>query len=257
MLTFRNTNIVFILLLVLALAINQFTHLPFFGYLLLLLGYSLVVFYGCYEVSSGFFLPVYCAAINGKKEIALSFDDGPATQYTIETLQVLKEQEVKAAFFCIGHRIKGNEQLLQAVHRQGHLIGNHSYSHHYWFDLFSSKKMLADMQQMDQEVLRVTGMQPKIFRPPYGVINPNLKKAIIRGKYTPVGWSVRSMDTVIKDEQKLYKKIKRALQPGAVFLFHDTSRTTLAVLPGFIKWVRENGYEIVRLDQLLQIKPYA
>ena len=59
---------------------------------------------------------------------------------------------------------------------------------------------------MDDEMERVTGLKPKLFRPPYGVTNPNLKKAIINGGYTPVGWSVRSMDTVIKDEKKLLDK---------------------------------------------------
>jgi peptidoglycan-N-acetylglucosamine deacetylase len=137
------------------------------------------------------------------------------------------------------------------------MIGNHSYSHHTWFDLFSYKKMLGDLKKMDEEMERVTGLQPKLFRPPYGVTNPNLKKAIINGGYIPVGWSVRSMDTVIKDEKKLLNKISRSLKPGAIFLFHDTSKTTLAILPSFIKWVRESGYEIVRLDKMLHLKPYA
>ncbi|MEO5893291.1 MAG: polysaccharide deacetylase family protein, partial [Ferruginibacter sp.] len=119
------------------------------------------------------------------------------------------------------------------------------------------QKMLQDLKMMDREMERVTGLQPKLFRPPYGVTNPNLKKAIINGGYIAVGWSVRSMDTVIKDERTLFKKITNALEPGAIFLFHDTNKTTLAILPAFIKWVKENGYEIVRLDKMLQLKPYA
>lgn len=117
--------------------------------------------------------------------------------------------------------------------------------------------MLADLKLMDSEMKRITGLEPKLFRPPYGVTNPNLKKAIIRGGYVPVGWSVRSMDTVIKNEKKLFDKISKSLKPGAIFLFHDTSKTTLAVLPAFINWVKQNGYEIVRIDKMLQLKPYA
>ena len=98
---------------------------------------------------------------------------------------------------------------------------------------------------------------PKLFRPPYGVTNPNLKKAIIKGNYTPVGWSVRSMDTVIRNEKKLLDKVKRSLKPGAVFLFHDTSKTTVNILPGFIREVKNNGYHIVPLDKLLHLVPYA
>ena len=167
------------------------------------------------------------------------------------------EDGVKSAFFCIGKRIAENEQLFQQLHEEGHLIGNHSFSHHVWFDLFSAKKMLADMRAMDMEMERVTGLQPKLFRPPYGVTNPNLNKAIINGGYTSIGWSVRSMDTVIENEKMLFDKICRSLKPGAIFLFHDTSKTTLAILPAFINWVKQNGYEIVRLDKMLHLKPYA
>ena len=148
-----------------------------------------------------FFYKVICSANTDQKEIAISFDDGPASNYTPEILQLLKQDNVKAAFFCIGNRIAGNESIIAKIKEEGHIIGNHSYSHHFWFDLFSSKKMLDDLKKMDQEIERVIGLQPKLFRPPYGVTNPNLKKAIIKGDYTPVGWSVRSMDTVIKNEK--------------------------------------------------------
>ena len=113
------------------------------------------------------------------------------------------------------------------------------------------------MKQMDDEMERVIGMKPKLFRPPYGVTNPNVKKAIIKGGYTPVGWSVRSLDTVIKDEKKLLSKINSGIKPGAGFLFHDTSKTTLDVLPEFIQEVKKRGYQIVPLDKLLHLQPYA
>lgn len=257
MLNFRNTNIGFIILVAIVIALDWYSIVPFFVYPLLVLAYSGIVFYGCYFVDSNFFLPVICSANTDKKEIAISFDDGPVNEFTAELLQVLNEHDIKAAFFCIGKRIGENVQLFQQLHQEGHLIGNHSYSHHVWFDLFSAKKMLADMRTMDREMERVTGLQPKLFRPPYGVTNPNLKKAIINGGYTPIGWSVRSMDTVIQNEKKLFDKISKSLKPGAIFLFHDTSKTTLAVLPAFIKWVKQNGYEIVRLDKMLHLKPYA
>ena len=117
--------------------------------------------------------------------------------------------------------------------------------------------MQADLEQMDEAMQAVTGLKPKLFRPPYGVTNPNVKKAIINGGYTPVGWSVRSMDTVIKDENKLLKKINTAIKPGAVFLFHDTSKTTVGVLPKFMQEVKKRGYHIVPLDKLLALTAYA
>ena len=233
------------------------TGLPVYIYPLLFITYSLLVFYGCYYVGSNFFIKIVCSANTENKEIAISFDDGPAVNFTPEILHLLKQENIKAAFFCIGNRIAGNENIVKQIIADGHIIGNHSFSHHFWFDMFSSKKMLDDLQQMDHEMEKLTGLQPKLFRPPYGVTNPNLKKAVIKGGYTPVGWSIRSMDTVIKDEKKLLHKISRSLKPGAIFLFHDTSKTTVNALPAFIKEVKNKGYNIIPLDKLLLLKPYA
>jgi peptidoglycan/xylan/chitin deacetylase (PgdA/CDA1 family) len=257
MLNFRNTNIFFSILLIVLIGVHIKYGLPFYIYPLLFIAYSLIVFYGCYYVGSNFFIKIVCSASTDKKEIAISFDDGPAANYTPEILQLLKQENIKATFFCIGYRIAGNENILRQIKNEGHIIGNHSYSHHFWFDMYSSKKMLGDLKMMDHEMERVTGMRPKLFRPPYGVTNPNLKKAIINGGYTPVGWSVRSLDTVIKDEKKLFDKIIGSLKPGAVFLFHDTQKVTLNMLPEFIKEVKNRGYQIVPLDKLLHLTPYA
>ena len=160
-------------------------------------------------------------------------------------------------FFALETGLQENESLFRQVHEAGHIIGNHSYSHHMWFDLFSANKMYDDLQMMDAAMQKVIGMKPKLFRPPYGVTNPNLRKAVMKGNYIPVGWNVRSLDTVITDEQKLLKKVTKALKPGAVVLFHDTGKAIPAVLPAFITMAREKGYEIVRLDKLLNLEPYA
>lgn len=257
MLNFRNTNILFISLLVLIIGYNLIYPVPLFIYAILVIVYSFILFYGCYYIRSNFFINVICSAKTGEKEIAISFDDGPATAYSGEILQILKANNVKAAFFCIGNRIAGKEKIFEQLHEDGHLIGNHSYSHHFWFDMFSSKKMLADLKMMDTVMEKTIGLRPKLFRPPYGVINPNVRKAIVKGNYVPVGWSVRSMDTIIRDEKKLLNKITRSLRNGAIFLFHDTSKTTLAILPQFIKHATQEGYKIVRLDKMLNLQAYA
>jgi len=257
MLNFRNTNILFALLMAVLIVLHFFIQVPLLVYVLVVFIYSLLLFYGSYFIQSGFYIKATCSAQTDKKIIALTFDDGPAKSYTPQILRVLEEHDVQAAFFCIGNRIAGNETLVQAIHEQGHIIGNHSYSHHFWFDLFSSKKMLSDMKLMDAIVNEYTGLTPKLFRPPYGVTNPNVKKAIINGGYTPVGWSLRSMDTVIKDEKKLLEKVKQSINPGTIILFHDTSKTTLGILPEFIRYVKANGYEIVRLDKMVNLSVYA
>ncbi|HTC00505.1 MAG TPA: polysaccharide deacetylase family protein [Ferruginibacter sp.] len=257
MLNFKNTTIVFVALLVILMVCNTMHNIPLTIYVAIILIYSLILFYGCYYIGSNFFIKVICSATTDKKQIAISFDDGPAISFTPEILQVLKAHNIKAAFFCIGNRIVGNENLLTQLHKEEHIIGNHSYSHHFWFDLFSAKKVISDLQMMDKVTKDMIGVQPKLFRPPYGVLNPNIKKAITKGNYIPIGWSVRSFDTVINDDKKLLNKISSSLKPGAIFLFHDTSKITLSVLPLFIQYVKENDYEIVRLDKMLNLQPYA
>lgn len=233
------------------------THdLTYWSIAVVLFLYSLVVFYGCYFINSNFFIQTICKANTGKKEIAISFDDGPVTNYTPQVLQVLNQHNIKAAFFCIGNRINNNEALLKQVHEEGHIVGNHSFTHSTWFDLFTHKRMSEELVMTDDAIEKITGCKPRLFRPPYGVINPNVKKAIIKGSYIPLGWSMRSYDTIIKDEQKLLHRITRSVKPGDIFLFHDTCKTTLNVLPIFIQHVQQKGFAIVRLDKLLDINAY-
>ncbi len=257
MLNFKNTNIFFIIIALVMITLATRYHVPVYAYILMALIYSLVLFYGSYYVGSNFFMKVLCHANASTKQIAISFDDGPAQKYTTEILQVLKANNVPAVFFCIGKNIPGNEALLKQITDQGHVVGNHSFSHHFWFDLFSTKKMLNDVQLMNETAENITGLRPALFRPPYGVTTPNMKKVMERSGLTAIGWNIRSLDTVIKEEDKLFNKISGLLQPGAIVLLHDTSKTTLAILPRFIEVARSKGYEFVRADKLLNIAPYA
>lgn len=257
MLNFRNTNIVFGCLLVLLVVADLLYGVSLWACVALAFVYPLILFYGCYYIGSNFFIQVMCSAETDKKIITITFDDGPDSVNTPQILNILQKHHVPAAFFCIGNRIAGKGAVLKQIHEQGHIIGNHSFSHHFWFDLFSSAKMLDDMRLMDQAMKQATGLTPLLFRPPYGVINPNLKKAVIKGGYVPIGWSVRSMDTVINDPQKLLNKVVSRLNPGAVFLFHDTGAAIISVLPLFIEQAKAQGYQIVRLDKMLNLQAYA
>jgi peptidoglycan/xylan/chitin deacetylase (PgdA/CDA1 family) len=261
MLTLRNTNII----LGLALAALIWLHFRYgtslYWLIPLLVGYSLLLFYGSYHIGSNFYIKVICAGehllgATAVKQIALSFDDGPSDRYTADILHILKEHGVEAAFFCIGQRIPGREALLRQAHEQGHVIGNHSYSHHRWFDLFSAARMTADLRVSGEAVQNVIGHTPRFFRPPYGVTNPNLARTIKRGGYIPVGWNIRSLDTVIKDETTLLRRVTDALRPGAIILLHDTSGTTRSILPELIRRAHAEGYVFTRLDKMLNIEPY-
>ena len=205
-----------------------YRYLPgyyFWCYALVLFAAMGFLFAACTNLSWGFFIKALCKAKTNERVVALSFDDGPAT-YTQTILNTLKEHSVEATFFCVGKNIAGKEQVISRIVEEGHTIGNHSYSHHFWFDMWGVSKMMSDMQEMDKEVMRVTGLKPVLFRPPYGVINPNLAAAIKTTRYTTIGWSVRSFDTKIKDEQMLLSRITVGLKPGDIILLHDSMAIT-------------------------------
>lgn len=256
MLTFKNTSWLFGLLLLLAIAADISFGISAWIYLLLYLGYSAIFFHGCFAIDGGFFTRVICKAVTEEKIIALSFDDGPSPDYTLQILQILERHQAKAAFFCIGHRVESHPGILEQVHRQGHIIANHSHSHHLLLDFLTAKKILADMQRMDGEVEKVIGLKPRLFRPPFGVTNSAVDAAIIKGGYVPIGWNVRSLDTATRNAQKLLARIKKGIHPGAIFLFHDTCENTLEILPEFLREVEQQGYRVVRLDRMLKLKAY-
>ncbi|RYY30876.1 MAG: polysaccharide deacetylase family protein [Chitinophagaceae bacterium] len=257
MLNFKNTNIVFVTALSGMIAWDVYRHVPWYCYLIVALIYSALLAYGSMQVASGFYMSTMNAGSAGAKQLAITFDDGPADSYTSGILDLLDKYQAPAAFFCIGKNIAGRESILVRLIKSGHLVGNHSFSHHFWFDLYGAEKMKDDLVQMNQACFEATGLRLKLFRPPYGVTNPNLAKAVRELGMTTIGWSLRSMDTVVKDPQKLLRNTLKAVKPGAVVLFHDTCEATFLMLPAFIEAVRRQGFEIVSLDKLLGVEAYA
>lgn len=251
----RAFNIFCIILIVVWIWADKYLSIgaPSYGWLLLI--YVSVLFCGSYFIRMGFFLKSICSVKTTEKKIALSFDDGPAAS-TSRLLDILKENKVEAAFFCIGRKISGNEEQIKRMAEEGHIIGNHTFTHSPFFDFFSSGRMLRDILEMNQVIKNITGLSPRFFRPPYGVTNPNLKKAVMLGGFISIGWSIRSYDTVIENSDHLQKKILSSLKPGAILLLHDTSETMVAILPELLKAIREKDFQIVRLDKLINLKPY-
>ncbi len=113
------------------------------------------------------------------------------------------------------------------------------------------------MQLMSKEAVAITGLEPLLFRPPYGVMNPNLARAIKKGQFMPISWSIRSFDTTIKDKQKLLSRIITKVKPGDIILLHDSMEITATILPELIQQLMSKGYKIGRLDKMLNINAYA
>lgn len=207
--------------------------------------------YASCNIRSQIYLKVFCKKQTTEKIVAITFDDGPDPVQTPKVLQVLKEQQVPACFFCIGNKVEGNEQLLRQIVAEGHLIGNHSFSHHSRFPLYSLSRMKEDLHSCHCALEQVTSQEIKLFRPPFGVTNPTLAKAVRMQGYTPIGWNIRTFDTQNPPIEKVLKRIEKKLCPGSIILLHDRMPDCDLLLTAVLNYIKEQGYTVVRLDKMI------
>lgn len=217
--------------------------------------YIHLLVFGAIYIQWNFYVKSYNKGVQSK-QVALTFDDGPA-QYTSVILDVLKKEGVQAAFFSIGKNAVANPEMVKRWHADGHLIGNHSYDHGFNFDWKTSKAMQEEINKTNNAIMQIAGVTPKLFRPPYGVTNPNLAKAITRSGMYSIGWNVRSFDTTAKNKADLEARILNRLKGGDIVLLHDSQLITAEILTDLIRKAREKGFTFVRVDKLLDLKPYA
>lgn len=224
------------------------------------LGYLILLVFGSYFIQWNFYiksrnkLPLFqikfgkegMSLSQNQKALALSFDDGPTAQ-TEAVLDILKEENIPATFFLIGKNINGKENLLLRMKNEGHEIGGHSYFHANNFDWQSSKKMSEEIANTNQIIETITEQKVRLFRPPYGVTNPNLAKAIRQTGMISVGWNLRSFDTIAKSEGKLLHKISSKIKPGSIILLHDHCPVTLKILPELIATAKAKGFQFVKI----------
>lgn len=219
--------------------------------LILVLGGA--AFYASYSIASGVYVKAFCKNPNKGQMIALTFDDGPHATHTEKVLNVLQKNNLQATFFCIGKNIEGNEPLLKRIIEEGHCLGNHSFSHSFSFPLYTKQRMERDLKACEELIYQVTNHKISLFRPPFGVTNPTVAKALRAFEYQVIGWNIRSLDTC-NPHEKVLKKIKRKLSPGSVILLHDALSDSDKLLEQVIDLVREEGYAIVPLDVLMSNK---
>jgi peptidoglycan/xylan/chitin deacetylase (PgdA/CDA1 family) len=218
--------------------------------------YLLALVLGAIFIRWNFFIPARHHGDRHSKLLALSFDDGPAA-HTADILDVLQSEGVPAAFFTIGQRAAASPEIVKRWHDEAHLIGNHSYAHSFHFDWQSREKMVAEIRRTNETVKDITGKTPLLFRPPYGVTNPELSHAVnLTGMHT-IGWSLRSFDTSAKDPDKLLQKLLKKVKGGDIILLHDSVAHTASILTALINACRQKGFTFVRLDKMLGIEAYA
>ena len=202
------------------------------------------LFYASYSIKSQVYVRALCRVKTTEKVVYLTFDDGPDAEQTPRVLDVLKRNNAKATFFCIGSRIAGNEQILKRIIDEGHTIGNHSFCHTNNFPLFSCRRMVADIEQCQKAIENTIDTAPTLFRPPFGVTNPTVGKAVKTLNLKTIGWTIRTYDTNRGSDAKIARRISRQLRPGAIILLHDRLPQSAERLQMVIDTVRKNGYEI-------------
>lgn len=203
-----------------------------------------IQFCGAYFIGLNFHLTSVKSLQGTDRKVMLTFDDGPHNSNTTRVLEVLKKHNIKAVFFVIGKNMSGNEHVLKQIIDEGHQIGNHSFSHDHWIDLWSTQKVKLDFMECHQLIEQ---FQPgsKLFRPPYGVTNPNIAKAVKQLDLRSIGWNIRSYDTSIKDIPKIKKRVLSGLKPGAIILLHDRLDFMPELLEELIPEIKARGYSFV------------
>lgn len=256
MLNFRNINIVAFVLLAGIAVYDGYDSVPAVIYVFAFVVYIAALSAGSFVMSLQFYLKSYVQGSRSSRRIALTFDDGPLPEKTDQILSILSEHQVKAAFFCIGNRVHESHQLVKRISDEGHIIGNHSYSHPPTFGFLSRTTVYDELMSTDRAVESAIGKRPAFFRPPYGVTNPMIAAALQKAGHLSVGWSNRSFDTVIKSPDALFTRVTKNLKSGDIILFHDYCDSTISILSKFIIHARQQGYEFVRVDELVNQPPY-
>ena len=211
---------------------------------------------GSASVRASWYLRMRCRARRAGRRVALTFDDGPDPQRTPAVLDLLARQGVRATFFVVGARAEAHPELVRRMVAEGHVVGNHSYTHSWRFPLRSLGRTMEELRRTGEVLHRITGRQPRLFRPPFGVTNPTIARAVRRLGLDPVGWSIRSLDTMGQSPERVAARILRRLHPGAVILLHDRCAGSERLVGLLVEGLRSRGLGPVTLPELFDIEAY-
>ena len=190
--------------------------------------------------------------VTKQKVMYLTFDCGYENGCTMKILDVLKEKNVPAAFFCTLHEIQQNPDIIARAINDGHIVGNHTNTHPS-MDEISRTKMKDEIKAFDDYLREHFGYSALYFRFPKGEYSDCALDLVSSLGYTSVFWSLAYSDWDL-DNQKgkdyAVETVSARFHPGAVILLHSISPDNAAALPEIIDKAREQGYEFRALTQL-------
>lgn len=161
------------------------------------------------------------AAAIGRREIALTIDDGPNPQVTPGVLDLLDAAGAKASFFCIGREARKYPAICRDIVARGHRVENHSDAHSALFATFGMRRMRADISAAQATLADITGQAPEFFRATAGLRNPLLDPVLASLDLKLAAWTRRPFDTRVGDPQVVLARLTRRLAAGDILLLHD------------------------------------
>ena len=216
-------------------------------------------FYTSVTISSNNYGKIINHGPKEEKLIALTFDDGPHPQYTEEILDILKEYDAKATFFVLGKFAELYPEIIKRQSREGHEIGNHTYSH---IDIKKSTKdkLLDEYEKTQNIIAKLTDNKPKLFRPPYGSFNNNTIDIVEMDNSIIVLWSSHqdSKDWSNPDVKKIVNSTLSNVKNGDIILFHDyvyyEKSNTVEALKEILPELKNRGYKFVTISELINLE---
>lgn len=201
-------------------------------------------------------LPAECAR---RRQVALTFDDGPDPEVTPRILDALDARGVRATFFCIGERAAAHPAVVREIARRGHGVENHSMRHASSFALHSLSGFRGELSTAQSLLADITGRAPRFFRAPAGLRNPLLDPVLHELGLALVSWSRRAFDTRVRDADLVTRRLTGALSAGDILVLHDGHAArdargepvSLEALPRLLDIVDARGLRAVALHEAI------
>lgn len=185
-----------------------------------------------------------------KKQVAITFDDGPHPSYTPRLLEILKQHGVKATFFLVGEMGEKYPDLVKAEIAAGHSVGNHTY-HHVNLTRIPLEQVATEIKACGEVLQGITGRPPRLFRPPGGDYDKKVAEAAEALGYTMVLWTDDPGDYAKPGAKVIESRLLSSISPGGVVLIHDGIQQTLDVLPQILAYLKGKGYQFVTIDEMM------
>ena len=180
-------------------------------------------------------------------KIAITFDDGPHPYYTEQLLDGLKERNVAASFFVTGEHAELHPDIIERIVKEGHLIGNHTYSH-IQLSSRNREKFKEELMKTNEIITSITGEEVLFVRPPYGTWDKSLETEL---NMFPVLWTVDPQDWCSGSVSNITQRIIKKASENDIILMHDYYDTSVTAALKAVDKLLEEGYEFVTVDEIL------